>query len=97
MTDNVIEFPRKTIGFKVPESRLEGVVEVTSDGRVRMSPDVELDDASREFWEAVQEHVLGAWEQTSLPRERMRVRLLTTYLDRIDPQWREKIKVVLGG
>ncbi len=96
-SDNVIQFPTQALRIEVAPSLERGAVEVQADGRVRLSPEVSLDDASREFWEAVEEHVLGAWTETALPRERLRVRLLTTYLDRTDPQWRTKIREILGG
>ncbi len=31
-------------------------------------------------------------ELSDLDKERMRVQLLTSYLDKIDPDWRQKIK-----
>lgn len=99
---NVIEFPSHKARPPAPQGP-SGVVEeatvrspkalfsFTEHGQVDLAEGVSVTDAVTTFWEALQETVGEAWADHPLGKERARVKVLTAYLDRIKPEWREEL------
>ena len=60
-------------------------------GQVDLAEGVNVSDAVVAFWERLQGVVAQAWAEGPVSREKARVQVLTAYLDRIHPGWREDL------
>lgn len=60
-------------------------------GVVDLVEGVEVTDAVTAFWEAIQDVVREAWAESPLAQEKARVQVLSAFLDRVRPGWRDEI------
>lgn len=95
MPGEVIHFPgvneaATTVEEEVVRSPV-ALFEINERGQVDLAEGIAVTDAVTAFWEAVQDKVAQAWADHAVGREAARVRLLTAYLDKIRPEWREDL------
>lgn len=91
MSGEVIQFPGvKPVDNETVTSSTPLFV-FNEHGQVDLADGVAVSDAVTAFWEAVGVVVKQEWEETALPQEQARTRLLTAYLDKVRPGWRQEV------
>lgn len=63
----------------------------SENGTVDLAEGITVTDAVQALWDTLQQIVYDAWAEHPLGRERARVLLLTRYLDKVRPNWREEL------